>query len=72
MGSCVICDLKTSGSLEFCQKHFKEHKEDIILKKPWVKVLKNDSQRERRRQLREAENTSLDAIMDKQFERNRY
>lgn len=72
MARCVICEQPTSGSLEFCQKDYKKFKDDIISKKPWTKALKNDSQRERRRQLREAENTSLDAIMDKQFERNRY
>lgn len=72
MGSCVVCDKPTSGSLEFCQTDYKRHKADILDKKPWVKTLKNDAQRERRRNARESENTSLDAIMDRQFEKTRY
>lgn len=64
MARCVVCEKSTSGSLEFCQIHYKMHKEDILLKKPWVKALKNDAQRERRRNEREQENTSLDQILD--------
>lgn len=72
MGKCVVCEHATSGSLEFCQKCFKANRDDIIDKKPWVKALKNDSQRERRRQERESENTSLDYIMDRQYENTRW
>lgn len=68
----MVCEASTSGSLEFCQKDYKKFKDDILEKRPWVKILKNDAQRERRRQDRESENTSLDAIMDRQFEKTRY
>lgn len=64
---CVVCDRVTSGSLEFCQIHYKEHKDDILSKKPWVKSLKNEAQRERRRNERERENTSLDEILDNAY-----
>jgi len=64
---CVICEKVTSGSLEFCQSHYREFKDDILEKKPWVKSLKNDAQRERRRNERESENTSLDAIIDNAY-----
>jgi len=69
MASCVICERKTSGSLEFCQTHYREHKEDILAKKPWVRILKNDAQRERRRNEKDRENTSLDRILDSAYER---
>lgn len=72
MAKCVVCEKPTSGSLEFCQKDYKLFKDDILEKRPWVKVLKNDAQRDRRRQNRESENTSLDSIMDRQFEKTRY
>lgn len=71
MGACVICTAKTSGSLEFCKKHFREHEDDIRDKKPWVKVLKNDEQRERRRRKREYEDVSLDHIIDSYTTRGR-
>lgn len=64
MSRCVICERVTSGSLEFCKKHYTDHKDDIRDKKPWVKSLKNDAQRERRRREREFNDTSLDAILD--------
>ena len=67
MSTCVVCDRKTSGSLEFCRLHYEEWKEDIKSKKPWVKVLKNDAQRERRRREKEYENLSLDAILDRDY-----
>lgn len=70
MARCVVCDKPTSGSLEFCQKDYSVHKEDIRDKKPWVKALKNDAQRERRRKEREYEDSSLDAIMDSQYRKN--
>lgn len=64
MARCVICESITSGSLEFCKKHYNEHKDDVKEKKAWVKFLKNDAQRERRRREKEFEDTSLDALMD--------
>lgn len=64
MARCVICEAVTSGSLEFCKRHYNEHKDDIKEKKAWVKHLKNDAQRERRRREKEFEDTSLDALMD--------
>lgn len=69
MGRCVVCEKITSGSLEFCKVHFKNHKQDIQEKKPWVKELKNDAQRQRRQREKELNNTSLDAIMDRQYEK---
>lgn len=69
MSSCVVCERKTSGSLEFCRIHYNEYKEDIVSKKPWVRVLKNDAQRERRRREKEFDNMSLDAIMDRDYVR---
>ncbi len=65
----MVCEALTSGSLEFCKKHFNQHKEDIVDKKPWVRELKNDAQRQRRQREKEFNNTSLDAIMDKQYEK---
>ncbi len=67
MARCVVCERPTSGSLEFCKTHFSEFKEDIIEKKPWVRVLKNDAQKERRRTNKEYDNASLDAIMDSEY-----
>lgn len=64
MARCVSCERPTSGSLEFCQRCYGQFKDDIREKKPWVKALKNDAQRERRRREREFNDTSLDAIMD--------
>lgn len=64
MAKCVNCEKPTSGSLEFCQRCYNQFKEDIKDKKPWVKVLKNDAQRERRRREREFNDVSLDAIQD--------
>jgi hypothetical protein len=73
LGICVACDKnKTSGSLEFCRYCYNEHKEDIKNKRPWVKVLKNDEQRERRRREREFDNASLDQIVDRSYERKGY
>ncbi len=69
MARCVVCEKATSGSLEFCQTHYKTHKEDIKERKPWVRELKNDAQRERRRREREFNNTSLDQILDTQYEK---
>jgi hypothetical protein len=69
MASCVVCEKATSGSLEFCGKHYNQFKDDIKDKKPWVKSLKNDAQRERRRREREYEDTSLDKMMDSYHER---
>jgi hypothetical protein len=63
----VICEKPTSGSLEFCKGHYNEHKEDILDKKPWIKSLKNDEQRERRRRKREYDDVSLDSIIDATF-----
>lgn len=69
MARCVVCETITSGSLEFCKKHFNQHKGDIADKKPWVRELKNDAQRQRRQREKEFNNTSLDAIMDRQYEK---
>lgn len=66
MARCVICEKPTSGSLEFCQRHYTQHKDDIKGKKPWVRALKNDAQRERRRKEKEYLTTSLDMILDAQ------
>lgn len=71
MSKCIVCDKSTSGSLDWCRKHYNEYKEDIVEKKSWVRALKNDSQRERRRREKEFENTSLDAILDRTYP-NRY
>jgi hypothetical protein len=70
MASCVVCDRKTSGSLEFCKNHYNEYKDDIKEKRPWVRVLKNEAQRERRRKEREFDNSSLDEIMDRSYDRD--
>lgn len=64
-----MCDRITSGSLEFCKIHYKEHKQDIEDKRPWVKVLKNDAQRQRRLREKEFNNTSLDEMMDRHYEK---
>lgn len=72
MGKCVVCERPTSGSLEFCRVDYKKYKRDIQEKKPWVRVLKNDAQRERRRRDKEFDNTSLDAIVDRAYDRERY
>lgn len=72
MATCVVCDKKTSGSLNFCKIHYDDYKEDIKEKKPWVKVLKNEVQRERRRRERELNDTSLDALMDRTYENDRW
>lgn len=72
MSKCVVCEKGTSGSLEFCQTHYNEYKEDILGKKPWVRVMKNEAQRERRRREKEFENTSLDQILDRSWANNRW
>ena len=69
MGRCVVCDRLTSGSLEFCKIHFKEHKEDIMDKKAWTKVMKNDAQRQRRQREKDLNNVSLDQLVDRQYEK---
>ena len=66
MGKCVVCERLVSGSLEFCKKHYHDHQDDIQNKRPWVKALKNEAQRERRRKEREQE-VSLDALLDPYF-----
>jgi inorganic pyrophosphatase/exopolyphosphatase len=66
---CCFCERPTSGSLEFCREHYQDFKEDIKSKKPWVRVLKNEAQRERRRTNREFDNASLDAIIDHEWSR---
>lgn len=60
----MLCERTTSGSLEFCKVCYNENKGDINDKKPWVRALKNEAQRERRRREKEFENVSLDAIVD--------
>jgi hypothetical protein len=69
VAKCVICERSTSGSLEFCQHHYQEHKHDIKTKKPWVRALKNAAQRERRLREKEFANTSLDALQDNFLQR---
>lgn len=64
MAKCVVCEKTTSGSLEFCQIHYHQFKEEIAEKKPWVRALKNEAQRERRRREKEFDNQSLDEILD--------
>lgn len=72
MGLCVVCDHKTSGSLEFCKVCYRTYKGEIKEKKPWVRVLKNEAQRERRRKERDYDNVSLDAIMEYPYDREQY
>lgn len=67
MSRCVVCERPTSGSLEFCKIHYTDFKEDIKDKKPWVKALKNEAQRERRRRDKEFNDISLDSILDADF-----
>jgi len=69
MGRCVVCDHLTSGSLEFCKKHFNDHKQEILDKKPWVKIMKNDAQRQRRQREKDLNNVSLDQLVDRQYEK---
>lgn len=69
MSRCVVCEKPTSGSLEFCQKCYHHNRDDILDKKPWVRELKNNAQRERRRRAKEWEDTSLDELMDRQYRR---
>lgn len=69
MARCVVCEKLTSGSLEFCKLHYNQHKNDIAEKKAWVRELKNDAQRQRRQREKEYNNTSLDQIMDRQYEK---
>lgn len=67
MSRCVVCDKATSGSLDWCQKDYKEYKEAIKEKRPWTKALKNEAQRERRRREKEFNNVSLDGILDREY-----
>lgn len=69
MSRCVVCDDSTSGSLDWCRKHYHEYKDEIKDKKAWTKALKNEAQRERRRREREYENVSLDGILDREYTR---
>lgn len=71
MARCCVCEFPTSGSLEFCRVHYDEFRDDISQKKPWVRELKNDAQRERRRNKKEFDNMSLDAIMDREYDNQR-
>lgn len=72
MSVCVVCERKTSGSLNFCKVHYEDYKEDIKEKRPWVRALKNEVQRERRRKEREINDTSLDEMMDRQYQNDRW
>ena len=67
MARCVVCENPTSGSLEFCGKCYNKYKPDVIDKKPWIRVLKSDAQRERRRKEKEYNQASLDEILDREF-----
>ena len=69
MGKCVVCEKLTSGSLEFCKLHFTQHKSDILDKRPWVKIMKNDAQRQRRQREKDLNNVSLDQLVDRQYEK---
>lgn len=66
MATCEICETPTSGSLEFCREHYRQWKDDIKGKAPWVRILKNDAQRERRRREKEFNNQSLDQMLERQ------
>lgn len=68
MGECVVCSKSTSGSLQFCEVDYKRHKKAILDKKPWVRALKNEASREKRRKKREYADTSLDEIEDYKYE----
>lgn len=65
IGRCVVCEKATSGSLEFCKIHYRHYHDDIKERKPWVKALKNEAQKERRRKDKEFDNISLDALISK-------
>ena len=72
MGKCVVCDGPTSGSLEFCRVDYNLYKDEIKGKKGWVRTLKNFEQRERRRKEKEFDNVSLDYIMDRSYDRDKW
>jgi len=72
MAICVICERKTSGPLNFCKIHYNEYKSDIDEKKPWVKMVKNEAQRERRRKERELNDTSLDMLLDRVYDNDKW
>lgn len=67
MARCVVCEDATSGSLDWCRKHYHEYQDEIKGKKPWTKALKNEAQRERRRREKEFNNVSLDGILDREY-----
>jgi hypothetical protein len=48
------------------------YKDDVVEKKSWVRVLKSDAQRSRRRREKEYGDVSLDEILDRRYENNRW
>lgn len=71
MGCCTICEGSTLGGLEFCSLCYRENKEDIKGKKPWVRVIKNAAQKERRRKIRESNDTSLEGLLENRYNKYR-
>lgn len=65
LGACVACGRATSGSLEWCAKHYKEFQRDIKEHKPWTRLLKNEEQRDRRRRKKEHNDQSLDEMLER-------
>jgi hypothetical protein len=57
--------------LEFCSLCYRENKEDIKGKKPWVRVIKNAAQKERRRKIRESNDTSLEGLLENRYNKYR-
>lgn len=64
-----MCDKNISGGLSFCRQHYKEYKDEITEKKPWVRMLRSEAQKQRLRREREYGDTSLEGIMDAEYER---
>jgi len=71
MGICAICEGQTLSSLEFCNKCFRTHREDIQDKKPWVRTVKNAAQKERRRRIKESNDTSLEGLLENHYNKYR-
>jgi hypothetical protein len=66
MLGCVVCG--KPAWIDFCATDYKMWKEAILNKEPWVRELKNDGQRERRRINKEWVNVSLDNLMEREFD----
>jgi hypothetical protein len=67
LATCVVCDAKTSGSLDWCRIHYKDYKDEIKGKKPWTRALKNEAQKLRRTREKEWNNVSLDSFLDREY-----